>query len=173
MGERIMRKLRGIGSSLIFALVPTFALGAELVVQIENIKMQKGNIVADLWGEAGADKFPDVGLMRSANKNGPRGEQPCDWRQGKTIVCRKHAPASGGVATISFPDLPNGWYAVAVFHDADGNWNANPREEDRKPREPYGISNYTGGIPLFGKSRVRVQGRTSIKVRLIDPDLGR
>ena len=65
-------------------------------------------------------------------------------------------------------DIPDGTYAVAVFHDANGNG-----EHDRNfigiPREDYGFSNNARGSfgpPAFEKAAFEHRGTTQITIDL-------
>jgi uncharacterized protein (DUF2141 family) len=76
-------------------------------------------------------------------------------------------PATAGRMEFKFENIPPGRYAVASYHDVNGN-----EEFDRLlgvPREPFGISNDGGGglWPEFDGAAVRVgEGETKISIRL-------
>lgn len=65
-------------------------------------------------------------------------------RQSRNPVATRVVPASGGAVSVSMSGLAPGRYAVAVFHDADGNgeltlWPIG------LPREAYGFSRNARG----------------------------
>ena len=84
-------------------------------------------------------------------------------------VYRTHAsPASEGMTRILIPDLPLGHYALAIFHDENGN-----EELDTNfigiPKEPLGFSNAklkTFGPPGFKECVVELKEDTLIKITL-------
>jgi uncharacterized protein (DUF2141 family) len=53
---------------------------------------------------------------------------------------RAKAPPVNGAATVVFTDLPTGVYAIAAYHDLDGNELLDTNFVG-KPVEPYGFSN--------------------------------
>jgi uncharacterized protein (DUF2141 family) len=75
---------------------------------------------------------------------------------------RKPAPPTMDVV---FPDLPNGRYAVAVYHDQDGSGALN-KNMLSLPTEPYGFSNDIGrlGPPSFSDALFEMKGDTTINV---------
>ena len=57
----------------------------------------------------------------------------------RTAVQAAALPINGGRAVWTLSDLPAGYYAVAAFHDADGDGEM-ARGLFGLPREPYGFS---------------------------------
>jgi uncharacterized protein (DUF2141 family) len=51
-----------------------------------------------------------------------------------------------GTVDVSFPELPDGWYAISCFHDLNGNGKLDTNLFGI-PTEPYGFSN--GARPKF------------------------
>jgi uncharacterized protein (DUF2141 family) len=91
-------------------------------------------------------------------------------KRGSLYVGR--APARAGVTRVCL-NLPRpGIYAVAVYHDADGNRHFN-RSTFGLPAEAYGFSNNPGtffGIPHFASVRFPAHApETTIGVRLKYP----
>jgi uncharacterized protein (DUF2141 family) len=76
----------------------------------------------------------------------------------QSAVQRWSLPVQGSATQVSVPDLAPGEYAVAVFHDENGN-----QVLDRNwlgiPKEGVGFSNnppISGGPPEFAAARFRV-----------------
>jgi uncharacterized protein (DUF2141 family) len=91
-------------------------------------------------------------------------------KRGSLYVGR--APARAGMTRVCL-NLPRpGIYAVAVYHDADGNRHFN-RSAFGLPAEAYGFSNNPGtffGIPRFSSVRFPARApETTIAVRLKYP----
>jgi len=104
---------------------------SDLVVHAGGFLGDKGHAVADLFVE-GEDVFgkPHVRVV-------------ADIRQGQ--------------ATLTFPQMKYGSYAVRVFHDENGN-NALDHNMLSFPAEPLGFSNgfklgVFSGLPTFAKLR--------------------
>lgn len=78
---------------------------------------------------------------------------------------------AGGQATVAFSAIPPGRYAVAAFHDADGdgqldtNWLGIPREGYGASRDAEG----TMGPPSFADAAFEVAADRSIRFRLRYP----
>ena len=78
------------------------------------------------------------------------------------------SPASEGMTRVVITDLPLGHYALAIFHDENGN-----EELDTNfigiPKEPLGFSNAklkTFGPPGFKECVVDLREDTTIKITL-------
>ena len=94
----------------------------------------------------------------------------------KVAVCTKSFDAEGcpygasptpvppGMSVV-FPDLPDGRYAIAVYHDEDGSGEMN-KNMLTLPTEPYGFSNDIGRFspPVFADALIDVRGATTIEV---------
>lgn len=95
------------------AALPAAAWSADLELTVENVKGRDGEL--------------RVGVYASAE----------DYR--KTAVKEVKAAASGNPVSIRIPGLAPGEYAIALYHDRNGN-----RKLDSNllgiPREPYGFS---------------------------------
>ncbi|TVR10794.1 MAG: DUF2141 domain-containing protein [Salinarimonadaceae bacterium] len=77
-------------------------------------------------------------------------------------------PARRGEMTFVFENIPAGVYAVAAYHDVNGNGVLDTNFLGI-PREPYGFSNDAGrrGPPNFNSAQVPVNPpRATINVRL-------
>lgn len=79
---------------------------------------------------------------------------------------------TGGTERFVFEDMAPGRYAVAVYHDVNGNGTLDTIPPGL-PKEPYGFSNDIGRLrpPDFDAALVRVEGETEIIVK-VRPLLG-
>ncbi len=96
-----------------FAALPSAALAADLDLKIENVRGPAGELRVGVFGSE------------------------ADYR--KTALKAVKAPASGDPVSIRIPDLAAGEYAVAVFHDKNGNQKLDSNMLGI-PKEPYGFS---------------------------------
>ncbi len=102
-----------LATLLVLAIAP--ALAAELTVTVDNLRSAKGDVRLSAYGSAA--EWPD----HSADAND------------------KVAPAQTGSVVFHF-DLPPGTYAVACFHDENGNGQFDQNFLGI-PLEGYGFSN--------------------------------
>jgi uncharacterized protein (DUF2141 family) len=139
------------------ALLSTFlaaaapAAAADLLVRIEGVRADPGDILVCLWAPA-AESFPACGTGGAA--------------------ARAVLPAAPGRVEVRFAGLAPGVYAVSVLHDADG---------DRRlatgffgqPREGVGFSFGERLVPrrapVFDDARFAVEGDGMVEVRMIYP----
>ncbi|GAB3913513.1 DUF2141 domain-containing protein [Larkinella knui] len=122
-----------------------FNTDAKFIVEVQNVRQHTGQI--------------RVGLYK-----------PCDnFPMGCKPVVSQTVEVTGSSVKITFPVKP-GDYAIALFHDVNGNGKM-----DKKafgiPKEPYGFSNnYHPRLsgPAFDDCRVRINetGKT-ISIKLI------
>jgi uncharacterized protein (DUF2141 family) len=85
----------------------------------------------------------------------------------KTML-RGEAVAAGERVTLVFRQLPTGTYAVAVYHDENGNGRLDTNVIG-VPSEPYGFSRDAAGTlgpPKFADAAVALQADTTINVKL-------
>ena len=141
MGRRfVFRVLLFLG-----LLLPATAVAATLEVAIIGLASDKGDVHVALYDNP--DTFPDSDGMRVKTEVLPEGR----------------------IARVTFRDLPPGRYAVAVYHDENGN-----DEFDQGflgiPLEDYGFSNDTPvflGPPSFGDAAFDViEPSVSIRINL-------
>lgn len=129
--------------SLIFASLALHASadGLPLVVKVEGVKNDKGNIRAALYDKAQS------------------------FRKEAEAVAVVQEPASPGEVILRWNDLKPGRYAVVVYHDEDANGELN-RRFGMFPTEGYGLSNnpQVSGPPPFEPSAFEVSGATEITV---------
>ncbi len=140
-------RLPALAAAFAFAVgaaAPLLATGAELDITVENVK--------------GADGALRVGLYASE----------ADYR--KTAVRQLQAIPAAGQVAIRFADLPPGEYAVAMYHDRNGNGKLDSNLVGI-PTEPYGFSGERAaiGAPGWREARIRVEPEgAAISVRLSD-----
>lgn len=125
------------------------ANAADLEVQVPNLRSSKGSIRVALHRRGGSVKFPnEAGAIAGA------------FRQ-----------AAVGSMRFVFTDLPPGDYAVAAFHDRNGDGKLT-KNILGIPTEPYGFSNNVYGFmgpASFEKAAVTVSAdsaQLSISVRV-------
>lgn len=109
------------------------AQAAELQVQLEGVKHDKGVV--------------KVGLYRDA----------ATFRKENQAFQTLQAPAKAGTVTIKFANIPTGQYAIMAYHDEDGNGEMN-RRLGMFPTEGYALSNNPKvmGPPAFADSAFKV-----------------
>lgn len=137
-----MKKIIFILSAL---LSTVYLSGADLTVKITNIKEAKGNIVIGIFDKAEAF--------------------PTESKQLKQIVI----PVTGETVTKTISSLPNGDYAVAVFHDKNEN-KACDRNFFGIPKEGFGFSNNFSPkvkAPSFSDVKVGISGNTNMCIKLL------
>jgi len=136
----------GISVFFLTALLPVAAIAATLNVEILGLASNKGDVHIALYDNP--DAFPDSDGMRAETQVGITGHR----------------------AEVSFSDLQPGRYAIAVYHDENGN-----HDFDQGlfgiPLEDYGFSNDAKvffGPPSFNEAAFRV-AEPEIRIRI---DLG-
>jgi uncharacterized protein (DUF2141 family) len=112
--EKTMNKLiqlaAGVGASLTLQL----AGAADLTIHVDDVKAADGNVMVAL--------FNSEGTFLKASAKGAR------------------VPAAAGATTVVIGDLPEGEYAFAVYHDANGNGKMD-KNMFGIPTEDYAFSN--------------------------------
>lgn len=71
----------------------------------------------------------------------------------------------GGVATVTFNNIPAGDYAILVLHDKNDN-GIMDYESNGMPKEAYGMSNnpMSYGPPVFEEARITVTENSNLKI---------
>ena len=73
------------------------------------------------------------------------------------------------VLSVQFDNLPEGEYAVSVFHDLNSNGKLDSNAVGM-PTEPYGFSNNAAGNfgpPSFDAAKIKLdQSKTAISIRV-------
>jgi uncharacterized protein (DUF2141 family) len=115
---------------VIASLTGAAAQNATLVVRADGIRSAEGSVF--------------VGVCNKSLE-----ERECPYGDRK--------PARAGSVEFRFPNIPAGQYAIAVYHDTNGNGRLD-RSGIGFPQEPYGFSNDIGrtSIPTFNAARVNL-----------------
>lgn len=132
------------GSSQAPATAPALASTHTLSGQLTNLRTSRGSCYLALF--ASADGFPG---------------------QAGRALRTLRVPVSGPSCAFSFANLPPGTYALAVYHDENGN-NRLDTNVVRFPTERYGFSNNARGRfgpPSFAAAQFRVPG-PALTIRL-------
>jgi uncharacterized protein (DUF2141 family) len=120
---------------LLAALAPSAALAGDLTVTVKGVKNAAGSVLGAVYDEAGFMQQPKAKAVGKAK-------------------------AQAGAVVLVFHGVPAGRYAVAVFHDANGDGQLN-RNGLGVPTEGYGFSNDAqgaGGPPKFGQAAFSFDG---------------
>jgi uncharacterized protein (DUF2141 family) len=120
---------------------PAASAQATLTVQVTGVESATGSVV--------------VGIC-------PKSFDESTCSAGQTL------PAKAGSMRFTFRNVAAGSYAIAVYHDVNGNGRLD-KQLIGIPAEPYGFSNDVGriGPPSFEGARVRVDApATTVSVRL-------
>jgi len=131
--------------SLILLFLPLFGFSQnKLTVEVEGVKSSSGNINIAIYNKAeGFLKFENVFLSDSTLAN-------------------------AGKTEVQINNLPNGEYALAVFHDENGN-NKLDTNWLGIPKEPIGFSQAqmkTFGPPSFKECAFSISSDKAIKIDL-------
>lgn len=119
---------------------------SSLTVNISNIESVKGNVEIGLYNK-------EVGFLKE-------GQQ----------FLKKKIKVVGNSLQYTFRNLPKGNYAVAVFHDANGN-NKCDTNMIGMPTEGFGFStNFRPKLsaPKFAQTKVLVDNAKSVDIKLIN-----
>ncbi|MYM22061.1 DUF2141 domain-containing protein [Duganella sp. FT135W] len=113
---------------LFAAAAPSFA--ADLTINIDGVSSAEGQVMVAVFNSA--DTFPAKPLRAAA------------------------VPAHEGTVQLQVTDLPAGDYALAVYHDANGNGKMD-RNSVGMPTEDFAFSNNAfgkRGAPSFEDARI-------------------
>ena len=143
------RSLFSLCSMLLLLFLGTPALRAQafdLTIELETIRSARGKLMMSLFNSA--DGFPST--------------------HQKAMQIRQ-VPAQKGKMVVVFDGVPPGTYAVAVFHDENGDGKLNSNAFGA-PKEPWGASNNVRPMfsaPSFKEASFRHQqaGRITIQVK--------
>lgn len=143
MNRRIGVSAMGVRAlGLLFAALPGTAMGADLVIDITNVRSSQGHIAAAVC---------DPESFGGAN---------CQFTGA--------AEAREGTTRVIIRNVTPGLWAVAAFHDENDNMDFD-RNFLGLPTEPFGFSNdpRLRGKPRFDESAIEVrEPRTEITFRL-------
>lgn len=131
---------------LAFPQLVSADLKGSLTIQIDRLRNQKGEVCLKVF--SGAQGFP----------NGNAG-----------VVKRQCLKIQEIPMTVTFTNLKSGSYAIAAFHDLNGDRQLN-RNPLGMPTEDYGFSrnpNVRTGPPQFRDAVFMLAGpRTTLKIRM-------
>jgi uncharacterized protein (DUF2141 family) len=139
---RLMRLAPLIVAAL---LAPAAAFAGDLTVTVKGVRNANGAVLGAVYDEAGFMQQP----------------------RAKAVARVKAAP---GAVVLTFHGLPAGRYAVATFHDGNGNGKLD-RNNLGVPTEGYGFSNDaqgSAGRPKFGQAAFSFDG--AAKALAVDLD---
>jgi uncharacterized protein (DUF2141 family) len=139
---------------LIIVVLITFSFNPNYIIETYSLTLN----VNDLRNSEGLVQFTLY------NKDGSIPDEKF-----KNYYLQKSVVISNNSATVTFEDIPLGWYAVNILHDENEN-----RKIDKgfvMPKEGIGFSNYTSiGLtnrPKFEKAKFEVKSNTSKEVKVI------
>ena len=139
--SRLARRTHRFAGALagIFAMTSAAAANsAELTVTVDGVRSDQGKVMVALHAPKTEVKFPDGA-----------GTVAAQWRIAKS-----------GTMQFVFSDLPSGRFAVAVFHDENGN-DALDTNLLGIPKEGYAFSENARGFagpPTFDAAAVEIAG---------------
>jgi len=148
--------IKGVALAATVACAATFAFeaaAADLEVRIEGLRSADGDVRVALHRQVEDGKFPgDAGVVGAIMR-----------------------PAASGTVRVIFADVAPGAYAVAAFHDADGDGEL-AQNFLGMPVEGYGFSNGAVGFmgpPSFEDAAVTVaegEAAPSVSVPIAYPE---
>lgn len=135
---------RLLAAATLAGLVATQAPAADLTVEIRGIRSADGGVFLAVHGPQTKSTFPS----------------------GDEVAAARHEPARAGTLRFVFDDLAPGRYALAAFHDENGN-GALDTNLIGMPKEGYGFGNdasATFGPPGFEAAAVTVGDTSAVAV---------
>lgn len=139
--------LLAVFGSVVFSGCASAEMKGNLTVEVDGLQNQKGEVCLKVF--SGSRGFP--------NSN-------------ESAVKRQCVKISSIPLTVTFPDLKAGSYAIAVFHDRNGDRILN-RNSMGMPTEGYGFSKnpiVRQAPPQFGEAAIMLAGpntRVNIQMR--------
>lgn len=129
--------------SLIFFLPPQDGKH-RLVVTVTGLKSLKGNLYLSLHDRPEYFQFADSAIMKT------------------------EISVNAETETVYFPNVPEGWYAMAIYHDENLNGILDANEIGI-PREGYGFSNNpkAPGRPKFEQAAFEFNRNDTIEIKMI------
>mgnify|MGYP003506400901 CR=1 FL=1 len=130
-------------SALSLSLVCGAAQAGELHVEVKGLTEIKGDLMVAVFNQKGQ-------WLKQASVNRKLG-------------------VTQSVLSVQFDNLPEGEYAVSVFHDLNSNGKLDSNAVGM-PTEPYGFSNNAAsnfGPPSFDAAKIKLdQSKTAISIRV-------
>jgi uncharacterized protein (DUF2141 family) len=107
------------GALLLVAAAGEARAGSDLKVDVSGLRNYKGRVVLVLWAATEQTRhFPDHGRVQLRDER--PGDTPCDFP--KVTVCKRTVESLQNLTvSYTFRDVPEGDYAVFVFHDENNN----------------------------------------------------
>lgn len=130
---------------LLYSAVTAWLYAAELTVAVSGLENSDGKVFVGLFDAP--DGFPKTGYA----------------------FMGKEVDIDGNAARCTFDDMEDGVYAVAVYHDENGNGKFD-RNFIGMPKEGYGFSNHARasfGPPSFAKARFTLEGNRTITIKMV------
>jgi uncharacterized protein (DUF2141 family) len=137
--------MRLILLTLAALLAPAAAFAGDITVTVKGVKDANGAVLGAVYDEAGFMQQPKAKALARVK-------------------------AQAGSVVLVFHGVPAGRYAVATFHDANGNGKLD-KNNLNVPTEGYGFSNDaqgSGGPPKFGQAAFSFDG--AAKALTVDLD---
>jgi uncharacterized protein (DUF2141 family) len=130
-------------SALSLSLMCGAAQAGELHVEVKGLTEIKGDLLVAVFNQKGQ-------WLKQASVNRKLG-------------------VTQSVLSVQFDNLPEGEYAVSVFHDLNSNGKLDSNAVGM-PTEPYGFSNNAAGNfgpPSFDAAKIKLdQSKTAISIRV-------
>ena len=130
-------------SALSLSLVCGAVQAGELHVEVKGLTEIKGDLLVAVFNQKGQ-------WLKQASVNRKLG-------------------VTQSVLSVQFDNLPEGEYAVSVFHDLNSNGKLDSNAVGM-PTEPYGFSNNAAsnfGPPSFDAAKIKLdQSKTAISIRV-------
>lgn len=144
---------------MIYIFKGIFLLGLFFPFQMHAQDKQTNSVVVKVTGIKSSEGIIQVALFSSK----------ASFPNGKPYKAYRHILQGTEYAEITFEDVPFGTYAVAVYHDKNGN-----NELDTNfvgiPKEPYGFSNNHNpklSAPDYEAAKVEIrQARQTLEVHI-------
>ncbi len=130
---------------ILFSCSLIVAQNHSLTVQVTNVKEKKGNMVISIFNN-----------VKSFLKDGEE-------------FIKKTIPVNEHTITITFVDLPSGYYAVALYHDENGDKVCN-KNILGIPKEWFGFSKNFSPLlraPRFDEIKILLQKNDTIPIKMI------
>src|SRR5271165_3749877 len=120
-----LRRARGLAALAAMLVIGAFAGGqaradnVDLTVDVSGLRNYKGRVVLTLWADSEHNSsFPDPSRVQFRDERA--GDSPCDFT--RASLCRRTIESLQNLTvSYTFRDIPQGDYAVFVFHDENNN----------------------------------------------------
>ena len=121
---------------------------------------QPKNFVTVIVTDIGGQKGEIMAALFASEKSFPN-DSKAAFKVAKT-------PAAGGKAVLQFEQVPPGKYAIALFHDVNGDGKLNTNVIGI-PKEGYGVSNNVKNLfsgPSFRQSAFEHRNNTTLTITM-------